>query len=139
MRALTLGCVTCLLVAACSSRTSSVPHGAGDARARSAVEGGASSLPDTAFIEVRRDTVYGIRTPQGGCVFSGSHAGLPGEMPDVIHETHTLSVDRMCRSVVAVGYRKRLPAWMQDTTGTESMTLSADLDSAAIARLRRRK
>ena len=134
MRASTLAGVTGLLLAACSGRTSNTST-ASDAQARSAMRGRTAALPDTAFVELRRDTTYGIRTPQGGCIFSGSSAGLPGEN----HETHTLSVDRMCRSVVAVGYRKRLPARMLDTVGTASMTLSADLDSATIARLRRRK
>jgi hypothetical protein len=103
------------------------------------MQGGAASLPDTAFVELRRDTIYGMRTPQGGCTFFHADSGGPGRMPGVIHETHTLSVDSMCRSVVAVGYRRRLPARMQDTTGSESMSLSTDLDSAALAKLNRPK
>jgi hypothetical protein len=137
MRAFVLACVTCLLAAACTSRTSNVPAGASDAQARSAMQGGTAPLPDTAFIELRRDTIYGVRNVQGGCIFFHADSGRPGEMPGVIHETHTLSVDRMCRSVIAVGYRKRLPP--EDTTGYESISASTDLDSAAIARLRRQK
>lgn len=56
-----------------------------------------------------------------------------------MHETHTLSIDRMCRSVRAVGYRKALPARFTDTVGSESRSITVDLDSAAIAALKRRR
>jgi hypothetical protein len=139
MRASALAWVICLLAAACSGRSSSVAAGSSAKQPQGAVQGATASLPDTAFVELRRDTIYGIRTPQGGCSFFFIDSGRPGEKRGVNHEMHTLSVDRMCRSVQAVGYRKALPARMLDTTGTASISASVDLDSAAIARLRRRK
>lgn len=135
MRTTTLALVSCLLAAGCTSRTSSnAPP------VRSASHEATTPLPDTAFVEVRRDTVYGFRTVQGGCVFSSSDSGLHSGLPEgVIHETHTLSIDRMCRSVRAVGYRKALPARFTDTVGSESRSITVDLDSAAIAALKRRR
>jgi hypothetical protein len=133
MRARTLYFVGCLFAGGC---TNSTPL---DDSARSRQQQAALTSeergrqPDTAFIETRRFTRQGVRTAEGGCRFSSADSGRPGER----HELRTVSIDRKtCTSVVALGYRKVWPE--PDTVGVESRSASTDIDSAAVAQLKRK-
>ena len=140
MRTSILACVAALAAATgCTSRSSAGGSShARDSQPRTAALEANAARPDTAFIEIRRYTRYGFRTPQGGCVSSG---GIDSrELPPGIHraEEHVLSYNAsMCMAEVALGYRKVWPEL--DTTGSASATVTVDLDSAAIAALRRKR
>lgn len=139
MRTSILACVAVLAATGCTSRSPAGDQSrAGDPHARAAVQGETTILPDTAFIEIRRFTRYGFRTPQGGCVTSSQFDSR--ERPPGINrvEERVLSSNpKLCMYEVALGYRKVWPE--PDTTGYSSISVSVDLDSAAIAALRRHR
>ena len=139
MRASALAFAALLFIAGCTSRTSSAIPARSQEQGVT-VEGERFAPPDTGFIEIRRYTLQGIATPQGGCRFFDSSTG---PVPPGIHRTETHPVwmnFKTCTALEVVGYRK---VWPEpdpaDTAGYASESASVDLDSAAIARFRRKR
>lgn len=135
MRVRVLVCSASLLVAGCTSRNS--PAVSARSRATGVSVGGVTfAPPDTGFIEIRRFTLQGIATTGGGCRFFYSSGPTPPGMKRI--ETHPVWMNhKTCTALEVTGYRKVWPE--PDTTGYSSVSVSTDLDSAAIAALRRKR
>lgn len=98
------------------------------------------ALGDTAFVELRRVTRANRHTADGkGCHFEGTASQLPpGLPPGAVYSERVVSGDpRTCATVVAIGYRLKLPPL--DTAGTASRTLSSSINFADSANTTHRK
>jgi hypothetical protein len=86
---------------------------------------------DTAFVELRRYESQGVKSPQGGCRWSGKARAPDDTLRGVMYAERTLSVDgERCKRVVAFGYWKGAPP-TDDTTGYGEDTKSASFPPRA--------
>ena len=94
---------------------------------------------DTAFVELQRVSRANSHAIGGGCHFTGPVGPRPpGIPPGAVYEERTVSGDlRTCATVVAIGYRLRMPPLA--TAGSESRTLSTSINFADSAKPARGK
>lgn len=112
------------------------------AKEPAAATNAASPVPrpvDTAFVELRRVTRANSHTADRGCHFESTAGAIRPHIPDgAVYVERVVSGDpRTCATVVAIGYRLRMPPL--DTAGSANRTASTSITFADPAGPARRK
>jgi hypothetical protein len=125
------GCFLLTIASSPTQESSAAPH----------AQPAAPRPGDTAFVELRRVTRANRHTAdRRGCHFEGAASPLPpGLPPGAVYSERVVSGDpQTCATVVAIGYRLRMPPL--DTAGSASHSLSSSInfgDSAGPVRRRK--